>query len=263
MDYNTSQWTIMQYPAAAGGKFIVALLFLFDCVEHWYGITDPDKQFEFYANTISQDRPWIDKELNQDWQLDFFSRSYTRNNSLTSAEFNQLASEQASEHFKSTWASGRTVIDLWYKPTMPLWWTNANTVVINPDDYEMLKRLLLKKTISVDYVNKKATSLIDDPRLTGGNNNRANVLKYQNPYEFYYDDLDTWLKEFIISKPWYGPWKQDGVEIKGTWVLQLSDLMEYNKIVQFIEPVEEHYKQKLDRELIRKFHDCWKDNSFD
>jgi hypothetical protein len=262
-DYNTDQWTIIQYPSGAGGKLIAAFLFLFDKVEHWYGITDPKEQLIFYQNCLGQDRAWIDKELNQDWQLDFFSRSYTRNNTLTSAEFNQLADDQGSQHFKNTWNRGSTVVDLWYKPCMPAWWINANTVVINPDDYEMLKKLLLKKIIDIDYSKKKATSLVDDPRLVGANNNKANVLKYQNAYEFYYDDLDTWLKEFLMTKPWYSSWKQPNVQITGTWVLQLSDLMHFDKITPMIESMEEYYKQKLDRNLLRQFHNCWKDHSFD
>ena len=74
-DYTTNQWIITKYPAGAGGKFITALLFLFDQVEHWYGIQDQHQQFEFFKQRLEQKDTWINKELNHDWQLNFFSRS--------------------------------------------------------------------------------------------------------------------------------------------------------------------------------------------
>jgi len=257
--YN-NQWLVLRYPAGAGGKFIAALLFLFDKVEHWYGIQDPQSQLQFYRSTISQDMPWLDKELNQDWGLDFFGRSYERNNDLTTEQFNQLVDQSASNHFKSSWTDKKIIVDHWHKPWLPEFWQNEQNITIVPDDFDLLHTLIKKKLFKINTKTKLVTSVMDAP-MHGSSTNRTHAKKYQNVYEFGYENLDQDLVKYLMAKPWYGPWTQQ--QPQGTWTLMLSDLLSTERVLKFMQPFEELYQQKLDADLVAQFHQCWKEYSFD
>lgn len=259
-DYTTNQWIITKYPAGAGGKFITALLFLFDQVEHWYGLQGHQEQFNFFKQRLEQKNTWINKELNHDWRLNFFSRSYERNNNLRCAEFNDLVELNASTHFKDSWHAGKTIVDHWHKPYMPEFWQAANSFTIIPDDVDLLKQLLLKKIIIVDPVNKIATCAVDDPGLAT-DSNKYYAETYNNKYKFEYVDIDLFLTEFLATKPWYHSWFSNPVT--STWGIKLSNLTDLSQVIKSIEPIEDHFNQKLPRDLIKLFHTCWMEHSFD
>lgn len=256
----TKQWMILRYPAGAGGKFIAALLFMFDNVEHWYKINDPRQQLKFYQDTLAQDLPWLDKELNQDWGLDFFGRSYERNNNLSTHDFNQQVQQHGSEHFKQSWHQGKIIVDHWHKPWLPEFWSQENNITIVPDDFDLLHSLIKKKLFKIDTQTQTVTSIMDAP-MHGSDKNRLHALQFQNLYQFKYNDLDKDLHEYLMTKPWYAPWTQQ--QPCGTWTINLSDLMSLDQIIKHLEPFEDLYKQKLDRSLIKEFHQCWKEHSFD
>jgi len=260
--YDQKNWLVVQYPAGGGGKFVAALMFMFDQVEHWYQIKDPQEQYKFYNDSISKPLPWLIKELNQDWGLNFFSRTYERNNRLSPAEFDVLAQEQGSQHFKQSIDAGQIILDHWHRPVLPEFWKQSLSIVIWPDDLGLLRKLIVKKLLHVDLVNKEVVSLLDDP-TQGQSNNRFQRSKFVNQYKFNYTDLDQFLDNFLMSKPWYAPWMQSKQDIQSTWMLNLSDLLDFDKVVNFIEPIQDHFGQTLDKDLIRQFHQSWLKNSFD
>jgi hypothetical protein len=261
LNYNTNQWIIAQYPCGAGGKFICVLLFLFDQVQHWYGIDNPYQQCDFFKNTLEQNVLWLSKELNHSWGLDFFSRSYLRNNDLSSKQFNSLVQKHQSTGFKQAWENKKIIVDHWHKPVLPNFWSQALSVGIEIDDFEIYKKLILKKIYRVDQNNKIIISLLDDPTQQVTDSNIKNLNTYKNDYVFHYDNLDKWLQEHLSTKPWYLPWVQP-FESKFTWKFGVSDLVDYKKILKRLEPVEDRFQQKLDRSLIKNFHDCWVKVSF-
>ena len=262
INYNTNQWLIVQYPCGAGGKFIASLMFMFDKVEHWYKIRDQESQLKFYINRHSSSDAWLEKEFNHDWGLHFFSRSYERNNHISADEFNQLADLHASQHFCEAWASQQIVVDHWHKPVLPEFWSQANSIIINPDDDELFKSLILKKLFCYDENTKTIRSLLDSPDLKKiPLSNLTQLEKFKNLYEFSYTDLDEFLEMFLSTKIWYSSW-QNVDSYQSTWQFNLTDLLDFTKLCHRLEPIEEYFEQKLDRQHVFDFHKFWIENSF-
>jgi hypothetical protein len=255
-NYATDQWLITQFPCGAGGKFICSLLFLFDQVEHWAGIADPEQQFLHYQHIVSQQLPWLSKEPNTDWDLAFFSRSYERGNNINVDQFNQLVDQHASEHFRNTWASGRKVVDHWHKPHRPAFWQQAQSLVIHPNNNDLLKHLMMTKLFQVDWQRQVFVDLLDAPTTQVSEHNQLYQQQYQNAHEFYFDDLDSFLQQHLDQKVWYNTWQQPYVE-NYTWSFDITDLVDWTQLIQRWQQVEESFGQTIDRALLKRFHQTW------
>lgn len=259
-NYATDQWLITQFPCGAGGKFVCSLLFLFDQVEHWAGIQDPAQQLLHYEQMVSRPVPWLNKEPNTAWDLTFFSRSYDRGNSISIDQFNQLTEQHASEHFRSAWSSGKIIVDHWHKPVRPVFWQQARSVVVNPNNIDLLKHLMMTKLFEVDRPRGVFVDLLDAPSAQVSTQNQQHQQQYHTPYEFEFDDFDSFLTQHLDSKTWYNTWQKPYSE-NYTWNIDITDLVDWTQLIQRWEMIEQSFGQTIDRTLLKRFHQIWLKNS--
>lgn len=254
-NYCTDQWMILNYPAGSGGKFIGNCLFLFDSVAHWHNIQGADQTVEYFRQTIlRKEESWLTRELNDRWDITFFSRCYPRNNNLTTQEFNTLVDANASEYFFDCWQRDLTILDFWCKPKFPAFWQSANSVSIIIDDIEIYKKLALSKLYKIK--NDTIISLLDAPTEIATDENKKNAALFNNQYEFPLTDLDEFFDQHVKPKPWLEPWigftgNPDRFNIK------ISELVDCNKFIEKFQWFEDHFKQSIPRNYIITMHDIW------
>jgi len=254
-NYCTNQWMILNYPAGSGGKFIGNCLFLFDSVAHWHGITGADQTVEYFKQTIlGNSESWLSRELNNRWDITFFSRCYPRNNNLTTDEFNQLVGAHASEYFFTCWDNKSIIVDFWCKPKFPAFWNNTQSVTIVLDDIEIYKKLALSKL----YKIKDGTiiSLLDTPTEIATEENKKNASIFNNQYKFPLSDLDTFFDQYVKPKPWLEPW----IGFEGDpdkFNIKISELVSREKFVEKFSYFEDLFKQSIPHNHVRNMHDIW------
>lgn len=256
IDYCTDQWMILQYPAGAGGKFVGNCLFLFDKIAHWHGIKDQYTTVEYFKkNLLNQDPLWTNRELNHRWNINFFSRCYTRNNDLRCVEFNQLVKEQASFYFQQCWNQQYTIVDCWHKPSLPDFWQKANSVTIVLDNLEIYKNLMFSKLYKIDKHKNKIISILDSPQVAT-EENKKNVEMFNNPYEFDLIDLDDFFETNVKQKPWLLPWfdKPLGAD---QFTIGISELVDCRTFIYKFQWFEDLYKQKIPTKYLEQMHNIW------
>lgn len=259
INYGTDQWTILKYPCGAGGKFLANCLFLFDKVAHWHGIESQEQTVEYFKKTIlNPNEPlWLKRELNHRWNLNFFSRSYLRNNNLTLAEFNQLAEQEGSAYFKKCWDNGFKLIDHWGKPTLPEFWQRANSVSIIIDDFQLYENLVMSKLYRINYDQGVISSLLDSPDALGTVDNIKYATQFQNQHEFPLIDTHEFFEIEIKKKPWLAPW----LEYKGAddqFTIKLTELLDQHTFINKFEYFENLYKQRIPTKYLIDLHTTWR-----
>lgn len=257
IDYCTDQWMILNYPCGAGGKFIGNCLFLFDQVAHWHNVQGQQAMVDYFKkNILNKDPLWTNRELNNWWDLNFFSRCHPRNNNLARAEFNQLIDQNSSYYFKQCWNQKSVVLDFWHKPTLPEFWRQANSVTIVLDDIEIYKNLMLIKLYKIDRQRNVIVSILDSP-LVSTSNNKKNAQLYNNDYEFELTDLNTFFDTNVKQQPWLNPWLSDYPTERNQFTICISELIDCNKFRNKFQWFEDLYQQKIPTKYITQMHDAW------
>jgi hypothetical protein len=258
IDYCTDQWMILNYPAGSGGKFIGNCLFLFDKVAHWYGgMHKQQDTVDFFKKTIlDSGRLWLHKELNNNWNISFFSRCYPRNNAISSSKFNELVNANASDYFHDCWNNNLDIVDFWCKPVFPEFWKNANSVTVVLDDMEIYKNLTLSKLYKIDRNKETIISLLDVPDGLATDDNKANAQFFKNEYEFPLDNLDSFFETNVKLKPWLNPWLDNSLG-NNKFTIKISELVNHDAFVQKFQWFEDYYKQKIPVRYITELHNTW------
>ena len=257
IDYCTNQWMILNYPAGSGGKFIGNCLFLFDKVAHWHGIDGQQATVDYFKETIlGPDPSWLHKELNNNWNITFFSRCYPRNNSISTEEFNKLVDTNASDYFRTCWDDSLDIVDFWCKPVFPKFWKNANSVTIVLDDIEIYKNLALSKLYRIDHNKQTIISLLDAPGELATDDNKVHAQLFKNAYEFPLENLDTFFETNVKLKPWLNPWLDNPLG-NDKFTIKISELVNHNAFVQKFQWFEDYYKQKIPVRYITELHNIW------
>jgi hypothetical protein len=255
-NYSTNQWMILNYPAGAGGKFIGNCLFLFDKIAHWHGNKDQQETVNYFKQTILTDDPlWTNKELNNRWDITFFSRCYPRNNDLTEIKFNELIDLNASDYFHECWINKFDILDFWCKPVFPEFWKNANSATIVLDDIEIYKNLALSKLYKIDQQRELIISILDSPDVATIDN-KNNVQIFNNTYEFPLENLDTFFETKVKNKPWLSPWFDTPLG-NNKFTIPISELVNHNAFINKFQWFEDHYKQKIPRKYLTELHSTW------
>ena len=247
---------ILNYPAGAGGKFIGNCLFLFDQVAHWHNVQGQQATVDYFQkNLLNEDPLWTNRELNNQWNINFFSRCYPRNNNLTCAEFNALVDQHSSDYFKQCWNQKSSIVDFWCKPTLPEFWQQAKTVTIVLDDIEIYKNLVLSKLYRIDRQQNKIISILDSPQVAT-HDNKKNVEMFNNPYEFDLTDLDDFFETNVKQKPWLLPWfdKPQGAD---QFTICISELVDCKTFIYKFQWFEDLYQQKIPTKYLVQMHNIW------
>lgn len=257
INYNTDQWCIVKFPCAAGGKFLSNCLFLFDQVAHWHNVEGKQETVDYFNKTISQNIPWLKKELNHIWNINFFSRSYGRNNNATVETFNSEVTENASDYFHTSWNKGKTIIDHWGKPYNPIFWGNAKKITIIIDDYDRYKKLVMKKLFRID--GDQIISLLDIPETSATLDNLTYTQQYNNQYQFPLMPIDEFFETHVEQLPWLNPWLYDSVNIltANEITINLSEILDYNKFVKKFKIIEEMFSETIPKHYLKDLHTTW------
>lgn len=253
--YCTDQWLIVKFPAGSGGKFLLNCLFLFDRVPHWHGNFDQQQTVEYFRSTIlDKEKSWLKKELNHKWNLNFFSRTYLRNNDLTCDQFDKLVFENASEYFHQCWNQHMVIGDHWAKPQLPKFWQHALGITIKIDDWQLYKNLIYKKLYRID--KDHIISLLDSPSELATESNFQNAQQFNNQYHFDRIDPDEFFELEIKKQPWLHPWLTYDYTLEKN-VIGLSELINKEKFLQKFDDFENIFKQKISKKYLIDMHDIW------
>jgi hypothetical protein len=252
-NYCTDQWVIVKFPCGSGGKFLSNCLFLFDRVAHWH---QQQNTVNYFKQTMlnTQQPSWLKRELNHQWNLNFFSRSYQRNNDLSCKEFNQLVDEQASEYFRHCWSQGLDIVDHWAKPQLPAFWQSAKTVTIDIDDMASYEQLVMSKLYAVE--GDSIVSLLDTPASVSTPDNVKYAKQYKNRWQFPLMDLHEFFETEVKLQPWLAPWLNYSIP-QEEFVIKLSELLDQTKFINKFEYFEDLYKQRIPREQLIEMHNIW------
>jgi hypothetical protein len=253
--YCTDQWLVVKFPAGAGGKFLLNCLFLFDKVPHWHGTFDQQQTVEYFRHTIlDKEKSWLKKELNQKWNLNFFSRTYLRDNNLTCQQFDQLVAQNASEYFRQCWDQCLMIGDHWAKPQLPEFWQQALAVTIKIDDWELYKSLIYKKLYRIE--KDHIISLLDCPSELATESNFSHAKHFDNQYKFDRIDIDEFFELEIKKQPWLSPWLAHDYSLEKN-IIDLSELINKEKFLQKFTTFENIFKQQIPKKYLIEMHDIW------
>ena len=257
IDYCTDQWTVIKFPCGAGGKFLSNCLFLFDKIAHWHGIQGQENIVEYFRQTMlnNNQTSWLKRELNHQWNLNFFSRSYQRNNNLNTKEFNQLTDQQGSEYFKECWNKKLIIVDHWGKPLLPKFWNHARSITIDIDDESIYENLVMKKLYTVRQ--DKIISLLDAPAELGTPDNVIYAKQFQNQFEFPLVDLHEFFETQVKQQPWLKPWVNYDIP-HDEFVIKISELVNETAFINKFEFIEDIYKQKIPKKYLINMHAIWR-----
>ena len=257
IDYNTDQWCIVKFPCAAGGKFLSNCLFLFDNVAHWHNTNGKQETVDYFQKTILQNKPWLKKELNHNWGINFFSRSYERNNDASVETFNNEVVATSTDYFNECWNKGLTIVDHWGKPYNPKFWEQAKKINIIIDDYDNYKKLVFKKLYQIK--GDKIISLLDIPKTCATSDNLTYTQQYNNQYEFPLTTIDDFFETHVKNLPWLSPWTEECVHLltADEITIKFSDLLDYNKFQKRFKEIEELFKEDIPRNFLKELHSIW------
>jgi len=256
-DYCTDQWCVVKYPCGAGGKFLANCLFLFDQVAHWDSITGKQETVDYFQKTILQNKPWLKKELNHKWGINFFSRSYERNNDASVETFNNEVVATSTDYFNECWNKGLTIVDHWGKPYNPSFWEKAKKINIIIDDYDRYKKLVMTKLFKVE--GDQIISLLDIPQTCATSDNLAYTQKYNNQYQFPLMSTNEFFETHVEKLPWLDPWLYDSVNILTAKEItfKLSEILDYNKFIKKFKEIEDLFSETISKNYLKDLHTAW------
>lgn len=264
--YNTTQRINVKYANGAGGKFLISCLFLFDQVAHWdRSVQSGDLSYwQWYQTQWAEDnKKWILVEPWLPWNLIFYSRRLSRNNDLTTAEYNQLVEENASEYFRDCWKQNLKIVDHWHKRDVPEFLRDSIwlEILINQEGLDTYKHLVKNKVWLWDDATHTVTSMHDHPdwinnkfhgkdqEFRSAFNNKYAMTEFQS-----YDEFFT---EYLLKQSYVNPFVADTPDPNCVFSIQLADLIKKDNFIDHMQVLENFFNQKLDHDLLSCAHTLW------
>lgn len=267
-NYCTDQNLIVRYPNGAGGKFLITCLFLFKHIAHW----DKDVQhgkvnhWDWFQSTWPQDiSQWTVVEPNHPWNTNFFSRRLSRNNDLTSTQYNNLIDENASDYFFESWHQGRKIVDHFHKKIRTDFQHDSEIIdinLVNQHSIELYKEMIKQKLWLWDDASKVATSTLDHPDFAHDATSRQHRLQFNNQYLITgYNSYDEFFDNYLAKQEFIKPFMLTSTDTASILSINFADLYEFDRLVAGLEQLEQHYNQPIDKDILKKMHVLWKDFS--
>lgn len=255
MTYNTSQWTIFNYPSGAGGKVLATYFSQFNKMAHWSAQTmTPTESAEWYISSLpNADELWPAKEIDTPWSLPGISKAWPRGANTTEEEFDQLVPTIKNEYFHHAWGQGLLMPDFWHKTKRPAWWTNAQWISIYVDDMDLYKKLLFSKIF--EFKNNAVIDIWQRPDI-GTPEEQERKHKFKNRWLWEnVNSIDEYFETTISKFPWYTCWDFDQEPV-GPYIT-VSELFDVDKVYSFMLQFEEQFEQKIDPDFVRSIHQAW------
>lgn len=264
-NYCTDQNIIVRYPNGAGGKFLTTCLFLFDKVAHWSQEVQDNKisHWQWFSNTwpsnISQ---WSIVEPNHPWDTNFFSRRFERGNDIGCDQYNQLVQQQASDYFFRCWNQGLKIVDHFHKKRKPEFQKKSLVVEIylpTSQDIDLYKQLIKSKLWLWDENSKTAISTLDHPDFSHNQSTRLHRLQYQNETVISgYQSFDQLFEQRLSKEGFVAPFLGADPDPSALVSISLSELVDYEQLVPYLQKLEGYFQQQLDYKLVYDMHCLWR-----
>ena len=267
-NYCTDENLIVRYPNGAGGKFLITCLFLFKHVAHW----DRDVQngkvdhWDWFQSTWTRDiSRWTVVEPNHPWNTNFFSRRLSRNNDLTSDNYNQLVKEHASTYFFESWRQGRKIVDHFHKKIRTDFQQQSEVIeinLVNQHSIDLYKEMVKQKLWLWNDQTKIATSTLDHPDFAHDATSRQHRLQFNNQYLISgYNSYDELFDNYLANQEFIKPFIHATADTSSILSIDFADLYKFETLVAGLEQLERHYNQPIDKDTLKKMHVLWKDLS--
>jgi hypothetical protein len=267
-NYCTDQNLIVRYPNGAGGKFLITCLFLFKHVAHW----DQDVQhgkvthWDWFRGTWPQDiSQWTVVEPNHPWNTNFFSRRLSRNNELTSNQYNSLVGETASDYFFESWQQGHKIVDHFHKKIRTDFQHDSEIIdinLVNQHSIDLYKEMIKQKLWLWNDQTKIATSTLDHPDFAHDTTSHQHRLQFNNQYLITgYNSYDELFDNYLAKQEFIKPFMYASADASSILSIDFADLYRFETLVAGLEQLEQHYNQTIDKDLLRRMHVLWKDFS--
>lgn len=251
IDYDTNQWLILNYPQAAGGKFLATCFMMFDKVANWAERElTADEIVSWYKSSMPTTETWFATEIDTPWSIPA-SRLWQRGAELTKNQFWEQFTP--TPWFTYSWARKNYIVDFWHKPVRPVWWSNATWVNIDIDDYELYKKILFSKVFEYNPTTQTVIWTSQLPEL-GRPTAVKNKTIYQNQWVWdNVTDLNNFYHNVVLQHTcfkWQRPTNTDKL-------ILLSELFDVDKLVEFLLQFEERLESKLNVECVKQIHTLW------
>jgi len=266
-NFCTDQHFVVSYPHGAAGKFFLTTLTLFDALAYWdqdvqHNRKDYMSWFESCWPVVTQ--TWVKYEPNQPWGLNFYSRTYNRNNDLSCEQYNAEVIVNASNYFFECWNQGLGIIDHFHKRSVPAFYNQARRIEILVTDECMpaYKKMVSEKVWAWDETSKSGISLLDLPELSHNDINKQHRLKFNNPTRVYgYNSFDELFENHIRKLPSIQPFINAAIDPTALFSFVLSDVTKQDRYIAALEKFEHYFGQKLNRDQLVTMHTLWSQRS--
>ena len=246
------RWIILQYRPGSGGKMLMLCLMTIDKIAHWdpdveNGLIDHCDSLLKYWNDNSMST-WLKTEPLVHWHSEFYSRTFPRGDNIGLEEYNTLMNAIKNDYFKLCWGKGKVILDFLHKSQVPSWHQGSTILRLdaNADDV-LYQKIVLSKLFPWNPITKIGTCLLDHPMINQSNN----VNKFKNQFEFGpFQDSKTWLN-FVFEN-----FRQFNFEMDAPDLL-FRDLLDFNKVENFISNTAKHLLSSYDKTALRKTHEYW------
>lgn len=255
MNYDTDRWIIINYPPAAGGKFIAACLMLFDNVAHWSEqAMSPVETVKWYKDSLPNDHEiWFKREIDTPWVLPA-SRLWNRGGDLSKDEFWKKFNDETTPWFRQCHQNNDFIVDFWHKQQKPCWWSSATWINVVVDSVELYKDLLFAKVFKFDLETKTVEWLSQAPGI-GRPATLVNKSIFQN--KRFWDNIesrDQFYEDVIVKIDGFG-WNFSSADFENH--ILLSELFDVDELEKFLLKFENVFGSKFDTTWFREMHQNW------
>ena len=246
------RWIILQYRPGSGGKMLMLCLMTIDKIAHW----DPEVENGMISHQDSLLKYWNDKSPSSwlkteplvHWHSKFYSRTFPRGDTIGLEEYNTLMNANEDDYFKSCWNKGKVILDFLHKSQIPSWHQGSTILKLDAEIDDLLyQKIVMIKLFPWNPVTKIGTCLLDHPMVNQSNN----VNKFNNQFKFgTFQNSESWIN-FVFQN-----FRHINFKIE-TPDLLFRDLLDFNKLENFISVVANNLLSSYDKTALRKTHEYW------
>jgi len=255
---NNERWFIVRYARGSGGKFLLNCFTQYDKLSSWVEGHTKQQRIDSYVSTFPNDTniPWVKDEIVSPYNLDFFSRTFSRGHNLSLYEFDKAVTTSANQKFFDDWNNNKIISEISLSQEIPNFWKYAKNITIKVDDIELYKSLLFSKPFYIE--GNTLTSTCDSPLGESKcTTHKKFAEKFDNEWFWENPDFDYIFDNYVVKQEWYKPVIEFNKQSDN--FINLTDLFDVKKVFSFVDSYSDFFEEKIPYENIEKLHSQWID----